>query len=526
MRDKVHVSFRREWLAPVVAVLTVCAFLPALRNGFAWDDEVNFIGNPYFRGLGWTQIRWMFTTAYLGPYQPLAWLSSGFDYALWGLNPLGYHLGNLLIHATNAALVYFLTLRLVGLAAPPDDARGELNVSLCAAAAALLFAVHPLRVEAVAWATERRGLLAGLFYFSTLLCRLQSGLVRRFAPLLFLISLLSKGSGIALPVTLLCLNVYPLRRLSADPRCWLAPNERAVLWEHAPFFLLAAAFGLVELAAYAHYPVAAAAAEPASRAARACFALVFYLVKTAVPLRLSPVYESTWPIALCGPALLAVTWLVWRMRERWPYGLPAWVHYVATLAPVLGLIKFSEHSVADRYSYLACAVWPALVAGGLWSLGRKGSSAGRFALIGAAVVVAGLAALSWKQTGVWRDSIHLWTYARGVEPDSTFARKSLGRSYYNAGNALLHQGHPREAWRFYLASLNADPANVLAYNNLGTAQLGAGRPDEAVASFCRALSLEPAMAGVGGNIRAVLARYPKLNRLLDDDCRKRLTKPG
>src|SRR5213593_3001865 len=148
-----------RWLAPLlVALFTLAAFLPALQNQFVnWDDKDNFLDNPHYRGLGWTHLRWMWTT-HLGHYIPLTWMTLGLDYLLWGMNPLGYHLTSLLIHAVNAVLFYFVTLRLLRLA---DVAvSGELALRVASGFAALLFAVHPLRVESVAWASARNDVLS------------------------------------------------------------------------------------------------------------------------------------------------------------------------------------------------------------------------------------------------------------------------------------------------------------------------------------------------------------------------------
>ncbi len=541
-------SSRRWYVAGAVALLTACAFLPALRNGFAWDDELNFLTNPHYRGLGWEQLRWMFTTAYLGPYQPLSWLSSGLDFSLWGMNPFGYHLGNLLLHAANTSLVYLLSARLLRLAAPTDGPESELRLDVCAGAAALLFSLHPLRVEAVAWATERRTVLAGFFYLSALWFYLED-VSRKRRPVasvvLFLLSLLSKGVGVALPVTLLALDAYPLRRFRKD-----------VLWEKAPFFLLALAFGLVELFAYSQHPTTAPDEALVTRAANACLALVFYAVKTVAPFELSPFYAPAWPIAACVVAVSAVTALLYRQRARWPFALAAWTHYVATLAPVLGIFRFADHLVADRYSYLACLAWPLLAAAGLRSLGRR-----LFLpfVAATALAVAGLSLLTRTQLGVWRDSITLWRHALTLAPDSDYARRSLGHSYYNLGNARLQRGRPLDAWPFYVESLKHDPANSMAHNNIGTILLKHGTPDdsirgfrraleldagnalahnglglalarkgafdESVASFCRALRLEPELHGSAANLRALLTRHPRLRKRLDDDCRQRLTTP-
>src|SRR5256712_1442074 len=155
-----------SWLVPVlIAVVTFATFLPALHNQFVnWDDDKNFLENPHYRGLGWTQLTWMWTT-HMGHYIPLTWMTFGLDYLLWGMNPRGYHLTNLLLHAANAVVFFFITRRLLTRALPSPSERGH-ALTVSAAFSALVFAIHPLRVESVAWATERRDVLTGLFYLS------------------------------------------------------------------------------------------------------------------------------------------------------------------------------------------------------------------------------------------------------------------------------------------------------------------------------------------------------------------------
>src|SRR5439155_451114 len=163
-----------RWLAPLlVALFTLAAFLPALQNQFVnWDDKDNFLDNPHYRGLGWTHLRWMWTT-HLGHYIPLTWMTLGLDYLLWGMNPVGYHLTNLLLHAANAVVFFFVVRRLLTRALSSPSERGH-ALALSAGFASLVFAIHPLRVESVAWATERRDVLSGLFYLLTILMYLRA----------------------------------------------------------------------------------------------------------------------------------------------------------------------------------------------------------------------------------------------------------------------------------------------------------------------------------------------------------------
>src|SRR5690242_13420027 len=212
---------RSTWAIPFgIGLVTIVAFLPVLHNGFvSWDDDRNFVENPHFRGLGFDQLRWMWTTFHMGHYVPLSWMTLGLDYEIWGLNPTGYHLTSLLLHAASAIVVYFLARAVLELTRPAasDSTRHQLDAA--AAFSSLVFALHPLRAESVAWATERRDVLAGLFYFSSILAYLRSRLgvkSRRgysIALFLFVCALLSKATSMSLPAVLVILNVYPLRRL-------------------------------------------------------------------------------------------------------------------------------------------------------------------------------------------------------------------------------------------------------------------------------------------------------------------------
>ena len=187
------------------------AFFPALLNDFVnWDDDKILYDNPFYRGLGWVQLKWMFSTFLMGHYQPLTWLSFAFDYQLWGMAPFGYHLTSLLLHSANAVLFYCVSRRLLKNAVGKlvDDERWRLELS--AGLSALLFAIHPLRVESVAWATERRDVLSGLFYFLTVYFYLRAAAIslpsarHRWlgaAIVAYLLSLLSKATAITLPAS-------------------------------------------------------------------------------------------------------------------------------------------------------------------------------------------------------------------------------------------------------------------------------------------------------------------------------------
>src|SRR5438876_1419401 len=243
-----------HWLVPaLIALVTFAAFLPTLHNQFVnWDDVENFVDNPHYRGLGWIQLRWMWTT-HLGHYIPLTWMTLGLDYVLWGMKPLGYHLTNLLLHAANAVVFYFVAFRILGLGLPDPGDRRQADLVLSAGFAALVFAIHPLRVESVAWVTERRDVLSGLFYLSAILIYLRARERAErgrgwywLSVAAFVGALLSKSMVVNLPVVLLILDVYPLRRLGGAVGWWSEPARRVYV-EKIPFVLLAAAASAIAL---------------------------------------------------------------------------------------------------------------------------------------------------------------------------------------------------------------------------------------------------------------------------------------
>jgi hypothetical protein len=237
----------RWGLPALVVVLTLVAFLPAVHHEFlGWDDAKNYLDNPHYRGLGPRQLAWMFTTFHMGHYIPVTWMTFGLDYLVWGMTSSGYHLTNILFHAATALALYFLSLRLLR-AALPEVTTSDLRIG--AALAALLFAVHPLRAESVAWITERRDVVSGLFYVLSVTAYLKAADgTDRARPrwywtsvCLFACGLLSKSIVVSLPVVLLALDVYPLHRLGGT-RGW----RRSSIWlEKLAYVALGAAAAVI-----------------------------------------------------------------------------------------------------------------------------------------------------------------------------------------------------------------------------------------------------------------------------------------
>jgi len=424
------VTLLRRLLPVLVAVLSVVAFLPALEGQFVnWDDQANFVANEDFRGLGWTQLKWMWTATLLGHYIPLTWMTLGLNYALGGMNPWGYHLGNLLLHAANALVFYFLARRL--LRASLSSSQGEGAVALGAAFAAVVFSLHPLRVESVAWVTERRDVLYALFFLLSALAYLRSvddGAASprgwRWASVgAFVAALLSKSAAMTLPAAILLMDVYPLGRVGRL-------GWRRVIVEKIPYAVLAAAGAVgavisVRMGAvvtpYSEYGVPA-------RLAMTAYSFWFYPWKWLWPVGLSPLYELpphvdplAWRFLVPAVGLAVVTAGLVALARRWPGGLAAWVFSALMILPVSGAVHAGYQLAHDRYSYISGLGFAVLAGGALaWALGlvqarRVGRWVAPVTLAAAAAALVILAAGAWEGTKTWKDSETLWGTALGLD---------------------------------------------------------------------------------------------------------------
>jgi Flp pilus assembly protein TadD len=503
-----------------IALVSMLAFLPGLEGVFLdWDDRENFLQNPHYRGLGAAQLHWMLTTARMGHWIPVTWLSFAVDWLLWGMNPFGYHLTSLVLHGLAAALFYLVARRLLATARPRAD---QTAVILGAALAALFFGLHPLRVESVAWITERRDVLAGVFFLAATGAYLgrwtPDGTPRARERLyylaslgLFVAALGSKVMTVTLPAVLLVLDVYPLRRLGPGAGGWLGGRGHRVWLEKAPFFLLgaAAAVTAVGINRAQGNLTSLAVVGPLDRLAISAYSLIFYPWKTLIPLGLSPMYElphpldpSSGPFVAAALALGAITTAACALARRWPAFSAAWTAYVVMALPVAGLVQNGFQIAADRYSYLPCLPWALLAGAGLAALvlpradGARRPATAAALVTGAGLVV--LAAMSWQQTKVWRDTETLWRRALAVAP-SPVAHSNLGLTLARAGDTRGAVPHYREA-----IALRPDYAE--AWNNLGLAQAQLGDLAGADGSLREAVRLKPPFATAWSNLGMVRAR--------------------
>lgn len=509
----------------LVFALTVLAFLPALRAGWAWDDAANLVMNFGYRGLSLRNLRWMFTTTYMGPYQPFSWLSLAFDHALWNLSPAGYHLTSLLLHAANGALFFLIARELLEKMSP---GAGERRIEAGALAAALFFSLHPLRAESAAWVTERRDVLSGFFALLATLAYIRKNTGRAFA--LYAAALLSKGSVLFLPLAWLALDQYPSRTLRS-PADW-----RKAAVKLAPFFALSLAAGVVAIYGQRHAGNLRGLSEHGvqERLAQSVIGLGFYLSKTLWPFDLSPLYELPAHLALASAAvvralvvLAAAAALLASCGASAPAQEALWVYYGAALLPVSGLLQNGAQLAADRYSYLSCLGWALVFGYGVQSTLKKSKAAAA----AAACVLLALAVLSWRRAQAWKDDESLWASAVAAAPSAVVPRLNYGLALagkrrleeaiavYKEGEALVpdnaefptHHGWVLLELRDYPGAeallrraLALSPDHVPALTYLSVALINQRRPAEAVPLLRRAIELEPNSPIVRDDLEAAL----------------------
>ncbi len=503
-------------LGGLVFAAAVVTFWPGVNGDFLnWDDRDNVVNNPGVHGLGRAQVQWMWSGVILGHYIPLTWMSFGLNYVLGGLNPRGYHVLNLLLHGANAVLFFLIARRLIALARPGGVESGSVSLSLGAALAALLFAVHPLRVESVVWITERKDVLCGLFFLGAVLAYLKAvesdTLDRRWQLVSlasFAAALLSKAAAMPLPAMLILLDVYPLRRARGGA------GWRRILVEKIPWAILGAAGALVALRAvytgtavteYARYGLGA-------RLAMTAYTFVFYPARWFWPVELMPLYELPPEIRLLAPrfllpalAFLGVTAVLVSLRRRWPAGLAAWVASILMLLPISGAVHSGHQLAHDRYSYLSGLGLALLFGGGLtWLLtararARVSAVIVRSVAAGAVLVVLVLAIGAWDQSKVWQDSETLWRWATGMDPKCAICWNNLGTS-------LTDQKRHAEAEAAYRRAFELRPNRASVANNIATALYGQQKYAEAEEMLKLALKLDPALTGALMNLGALRAQ--------------------
>ncbi len=518
---------RRSAIPFAVAIVSATCFLPAVSGSFLnWDDPVNFQDNVAYRGLGWEQVRWAFTTVVFGHYIPLTRLSWSLNYVLGGLDPRGYHLVNLLLHAVNVAVFYLIACRLLSAAfhdgAQHDRTRSELCAG--AAVAALVFGMHPLRVEPVAWVSGRGDLLSATFSLLAALAYLRAveddGRARRglimVSSVAFVAALLSKGSALPLPVALVLLDVYPLRRVAHV-------GWKTVVQEKIPLLVAMVAGAGVVVWAVRNGAALIPSWEMGAggRLSVAAYSVLVSIARFIWPAWLSPLYEMPAQVSLREPrfglALVAValiTAALIGLRRRWPAGLAVWAFAVLVLLPTSTAVRMTADLAPDRYTYLA-SLGLSLLVGAVVVIAidrlRRGiitRSLGYGIAVAGLVAMASLAVASWSLSLIWTESETLWRWALELDPTCSICHGKLGETALS-GPAGARRAAEAEALFRQAIALRPDLPD--AYYNLASALVVQGRDGEVMTLLQRYMERVPLPV-----LRGALRREPNAPGLREE----------
>ncbi|HVT31748.1 MAG TPA: tetratricopeptide repeat protein [Rhodanobacteraceae bacterium] len=533
------------WILAALAITTLAIYAQVVGHSFIdLDDPLYIRDNPVVgRGLTLPGIAWAFTTFHAANWHPLTWLSHMLDVELFGLDAGRHLLVNVLIHVANTLLLFRFLRRTTGTRWP-------------SAMVAALFALHPLHVESVAWAAERKDTLAAFFGLLTLIAHARyveaASLKRYLAVVLCLaLGLMAKPMLVTWPFVLLLLDYWPLRRIawhSGEGFARFARDVKPLLVEKIPLFAIVAASMVVTYVAQSHGgAVRALVDEPFSlRAANAVVSCAKYLVGTVWPHDLAVYYpfNADIPAGQIAASLLLVgaltAFALANARTR-PYLAVGWLWFLGTLVPVIGLVQVGGQALADRYHYLpSIGLFIAIVFGVADVAAVKRIGAVALAAV-AGIVLAAFATLTAFQAALWKDSVTLFEHTLAVTTDNLVIEYNLGHvlgeekkyaeasahfaealridpdfldALINMGMTLASEGKPDEAIGYFERALKVAPRSSKAHTQIALARMQEGRPDDALAEFRRAVELGPDDADAHDNLGLMLARQGKADEAM------------
>jgi protein O-mannosyl-transferase len=517
----------------VLVAATLALYNPVNQHPFVnYDDDRYVVDNVHVHaGLSWDTVRWAFGTGEQANWHPLTWLSHALDYQLFRANPAGHHFTSLLIHALNAALLFWLLAR----------ATGQVWPSLWVAA---VFALHPMNVESVAWVAERKNVLSTFFFLAALgaygwYALKPNGQRYLAVAACFAMGLMSKPMVITLPCVLVLLDYWPLGRVEGSASVTRTPQTpwSKLLVEKIPLLALSVASAVITMLVQ-QAGGAMRSTQQFSLGVRienALVAYATYLWNMIWPTRLAPLYPhpgdslAGWQIALSVLVLVAISGLVFKLRTR-RYLPVGWLWFLGTLVPVIGLIQVGDQAMADRYAYIPLIGVFVMIAWGATEF--AGTQKKRITTLAtlAALLLVGLGEATHQQLGYWSSSYELWSHTLAVTQKNFIAEDNLGgalvlegkvedayphfqaaaqinphdpMSHFNLGAYLQEHNQVHEAVEQYetILRLTTDrPLRASTYANLGTAYRTLGDYDKAEESYQQALLLNP------GQFNAYLGR--------------------
>jgi tetratricopeptide (TPR) repeat protein len=479
----------------LLALATVAIYAQTATHGYvAYDDDQYVYENHWVKaGLTASNIAWAFTTFFYANWHPLTWLSYMLDFSLSGSNPGAQHLVNVAFHLASTLLLFLVLARMT-------------HQPWRAALVAALFTVHPLRVESVAWISERKDVLSTFFLMLTLLlyvCYAARPDWRRYlaVALAFALSLLAKPMAVTFPLVLLLLDYWPLRRVDWPP----APAAvRRLVLEKLPLLAFSAAASVLTFLAQRNYGAVVSLTHLplAERAANAAVAYLAYIGKVVWPSDLAVLYPpgsfDSGSAALAALVLLAVTAVAWLWIKKRPYFAVGWLWYLGMLVPVIGLVQVGIQAMADRYTYMpTVGLSIALV----WTVADLLEGRETLRLAAASAAIAALVVLgvvAFRQAAYWKTSRTLFEHTLAVTRHNHIIQNNLGV-------VLAHEGNSKEAIALYREALSTVPDYAEAQANLAHELLHSGQFAEAEPHLMQALALRPNLASAHGDWGVLLA---------------------
>ncbi|MGO9613009.1 MAG: tetratricopeptide repeat protein [Dissulfurispiraceae bacterium] len=546
-----HKSHAGRYLivAALVATFTFLVYLPTLQNDFVnYDDDYYIYDNLHIRSIDITFFKWALGGIYAKNWHPLTWLSHALDYSLWGPNPLGHHLTSIVIHAFNSLLVLLLAIQLLAVVKSRERTGGQGTTGLSDATilttgvvAGLLFGLHPIHVESVAWASERKDLLCTFFFLLSLLAYIRYA---RFTadekntgkPIswlsdknyllslgFFILALLSKSMAVTLPVVLLIVDWYPMRRVHKD-------TLKRIVTEKVIFFVFAVNAGIITILAQgSQYAIRSSVAYPLTTRLLVGFnSIIAYMGKMIWPADLSPFYPypahvSLWSFDYMVPLLLVIiiTIACTTILKRQRVWLAAWMYFLVTLSPVLGIIQVGDQAMADRYAYLPSISLFLLAALGvavsIEKISTYFSLKPRVVKIGSIVILSipfvCISYLTVKQIHVWQNSFSFWNkvvHFISLKDDAYYKNSFIG--YFGRGAIYAEQNRLEEAVNDNQKALKMKPNFVLARCNLAMIYERQNKLDEAIGEYKAALKILPILIPAHYNLAMI---YTKKNNTKD-----------
>lgn len=528
-----------------VALITFIVYLSSLQNDFInWDDGPYVFENPHIRSFDMAFFKWIFFDFHAAYWHPLTWVSHALDYAIWGLDPMGHHLTNNILHAVTSCLVVFVVIGLFEAWKTSATNRGlsdfftERMILVAGGVTGLLFGLHPLHVESAVWIAERKDLLCALFFLLSIIRYIsyvtnvkdeeaQKKAFSRFSNKnylltvgFFILALFSKPMAVSLPVVLLILDWYPFNRIQS------LKTFRSALFEKLPFIAFSLITSLlIILAQRTGGAMATMENIPlSSRVLVAGESLIAYLWKMIWPLDLFPFYPYPTNISLLSleylsPIVLVAgitfTCIVRAKKEKlW---LTVWGYYVVTLIPVLGLVQVGPQARADRFTYLP-SLGPFLIIGlaTVWIfkkadiIKRWGLIIKVFSAVTVALVFIALSYATYTQIGLWKNCIVLWNYVIDKEHVTDYI------AYNNRGVCYEKAGQIDKAAEDYRATIDLHPSDDQAYFNLGVISYNAGSFDQAIIYYNQSIAINPKFANAYHNRGVVYSFSGQPGRALDD----------